>query len=173
MADKHFYGTAVLALTWLGGIAGHETGDYLVQPDRAARNKQCHTRPEQPIDENDHRTPDQRVHDGHRALARHVTSYGLTQAVTKAGAYRAAGVRVPLAAQLAGFVVETALHAVIDDGRLLKRFAEDTGKSGLHGLASGGVNGRMLMDQAGHKGLQIPIGAIVTTLLARRIRRGR
>ncbi|WP_431879192.1 hypothetical protein [Amycolatopsis sacchari] len=157
---------AVLVLTWLAGHAGHETGDYLVQDDWAARNKQCHTRPDQPIDGNDDRAPSQRVRDGRRALARHAVTYGVAQAVTKALAYRAVGLRVPMRAQLAGVAVETTVHALIDDGRLLRTFAEITGKLAFHDLAAAGVNGRALMDQAGHKGLQIPLGAIVTTLLA-------
>ena len=47
------YRTAVLAVSWLGGSAGHETGDYLVQLDCDAVVKQEHT-PQ-----------------GRRALARH------------------------------------------------------------------------------------------------------
>ncbi|WP_020421141.1 hypothetical protein [Amycolatopsis sp. ATCC 39116] len=138
----------VLAVTWLAGHAGHETGDYLVQSDHDAQHKQ------------------QRTPEGRRALARHAFTYGLTQAATKAAAYRAAGLRVPVRAQLAGFAVETAVHAIIDDGRLLRRFADKTGKLGFHDLNTGGINGRALMDQAGHKGLQVPLGAIITTLLA-------
>ena len=76
----------------------------------------------------------------------HAASYALTQAVTKAIFYRTAGVRVPVLAQVAGAVTEGVLHAVIDDGRLLKRFAEVTGKRGFHALTAGGVNGRMLLD---------------------------
>lgn len=151
--SNDLYGTAVLALTWLGGLAGHHTGDYLVQSDHDAQHKQNHT-PQ-----------------GRRALARHATTYGMAQAATKALAYRAAGVRVPVAAQAAGFAVETLLHAVIDDGRLLRRFAEVTGKIKFHDLAAAGINGRMLMDQAGHQGGQISVGAIVTAVLARRMRR--
>jgi hypothetical protein len=59
------------------------------------------------------------------------------------------------------------LHALIDDGRLLRAFAHHTGKGGFHDLATGGVNGRMLLDQAAHKGLQIPADAMVTALLTR------
>lgn len=150
----HSYRTAVLALSALGSAAGHETGDYLVQVDCDAQAKQ------------------QRTAKGRVALARHATTYALTQAATRAAFYRAAKVRVPLAAQLAGTVVEGALHAAIDDGRLLARFAEKTGKGRFHDLADHGVNGRMWMDQATHKGLQIPIGAIVTTALAAASRTG-
>lgn len=149
------YRTAVLAVSWLGGSAGHETGDYLVQLDCDAVVKQEHT-PQ-----------------GRRALARHAITYGLTQAVTKAAGYRLVSVRVPLGAQLAGAVAETVLHAVIDDGRLLRTFAQRTGKLRFHDLNAGGINGRALMDQAVHKGLQLPIGAAVTTAVAAWQRRKR
>lgn len=142
--------TAVLALTLLGGYAGHETGDYLVQLDCDAQAKQQHT----PA--------------GRRALARHAITYGLSQAATKAFLYRAAGVRVPAGAQAAGTALEILLHALIDDGRLLRRFATVTGKLGFHDVNAGGVNGRMLMDQATHKGIQIPLGAVLTAVLTRR-----
>ncbi|TLW89235.1 hypothetical protein FFT09_22675 [Saccharomonospora piscinae] len=138
----------VLAVAWVAGQAGHETADYLVQRDCDARAKQQHT-PE-----------------GRRALANHALSYGLTQAATRALAYRVAGLRVPVRAQLAAAVVETAAHAVIDDGRALAAFADTTGKRGFHALAAHGVNGRALMDQAAHKGVQIPLGAAVTAALA-------
>jgi len=148
------YRAAVLGVTWLAGAAGHETGDYLVQLDCDAQRKQ------------------QRTPAGRRALARHAITYGLTQAVTKAAAYRASGLRVPVAAQVAGTVAEIAAHAAIDDGRLLRRFAQVSGKLGFHDLAARGVNGRALMDQATHKGVQIPLGAVLTALVAAR-RRGR
>jgi|GEM_PF-4986368 len=149
------YRAAVLGLTWLAGAAGHETGDYLVQLDCDAQRKQ------------------QRTPAGRRALARHAITYGLTQAATKAAAYRAAGLRVPVAVQAAGTAAEIVLHAVIDDGRLLRTFAEITGKPTFHDLAAAGVNGRALMDQAAHKGLQIPLGALITAALAARRGRGR
>lgn len=166
---------AVLALTWLAGYAGHETGDYLIQLDADVQRKQGHTRPAEPAWPGDDRTPCQRVRDGHRSLTRHVLTYGLAQAATKAAAYRAAGVRVPLAAQAAGTAVEIALHTLIDDGRLLRAFCRATGKKRFHDLAAGGVNGRMLLDQAAHQGLQVPIGAIVTTAVTTVLaaRRGR
>jgi hypothetical protein len=150
LSHRAAYRTAVLALTWLGGTAGHDTGDYLVQRDSDATTKQQHTAV------------------GRRALATHVLTYGATQALTKSVAYRVAGVRVPLAAQLAGGVVEMVLHGVIDDGRLLRAFSEAVGKLAFHDLAAGGVNGRMLLDQAAHRGLQLPLGAIVTALVAGR-----
>lgn len=139
---------AVLAVAWIAGQAGHETADYLVQRDCDAQRKQNHTS------------------EGRRALANHAVSYGVTQAVTRAIAYRTAGLRIPFAAQLAAAVVETATHAAIDDGRLLRWFADATAKRNFHDLADHGVNGRMLMDQATHKGLQIPLGAMITAALA-------
>lgn len=137
-----------LAVTWLAGHAGHEIGDYLVQLDCDAQAKQQHTWA------------------GRFALARHAVTYAATQAVTKWLAYRLGGVRVPGRALLAGTVVEGLLHAAIDDGRLLRVFADATGKRRFHDLNAAGVNGRMLMDQAVHRGLQIPIGAVVTMLVA-------
>lgn len=140
--------SAVAALTALGALCGHHGGDYLVQVDCWAQAKQ------------------QRTPEGRRALAAHASTYALTQAVTKAVFYRTAGVRVPLLAQLAGAVVEGVLHAVIDDGRLLRRFADVTGKRRFHDLADHGVNGRMLLDQAAHQQLQIPAGVLVTVAVA-------
>ncbi|WP_034240203.1 hypothetical protein [Saccharomonospora iraqiensis] len=137
-----------LTVSWLAGLAGHETGDYLVQRDCDAQRKQQHTR------------------EGRRALASHAVSYGATQAAVRALAYRAAGLRVPLRAQLGAAVVETAVHALVDDGRLLHTFATGTGKGGFHSVAGNGINGRALMDQATHKGLQVPAGALTTAALA-------
>lgn len=136
-----------LGITWLAGIAGHEVGDYLIQLDCDAVTKQ-------------HRTPA-----GRKALARHVVTYSLTQAAMKWLAYRVTGTKVPVRAVFAGQVVEMLAHAAIDDGRLLKRFADLTGKRRFHDCNQGGVNGRMLMDQACHRGLQIPAGAVVTMLV--------
>ena len=155
----------VFALTWIGAATGHAAGDYLVQLDTDARHKQDHTRPAAPTDPADDRTPARRTRDGHRALARHVLTYGASQTVTKTIAYRASGVRVPWYAQLAGAATETALHALIDDGRLLRAYARAAGKIRFHDLADGGVNGRMLLDQAAHQSLQLLAGALATTLL--------
>ena len=153
MNHRSIYRTAALALSTLGSAAGHESGDYLVQSDCDAQRKQ------------------QRNPAGRLSLARHAATYALTQAATRAALYRTAGVRVPVLAQLAGAVVEGAVHAAIDDGRLLHRYAHAAGKGGFHDLNAGGINGRALMDQASHKGLQVPLGAIVTTLVAtRRVR---
>lgn len=137
-----------LGITWLAGLAGHEVGDYLVQLDCDAVTKQ-------------HRTPA-----GRKALARHVVTYSLTQAAVKWLCLRATGSRVPVRAVLAGQVVEMLAHAAIDDGRLLRRYADAVGKRRFHDLADHGVNGRMLLDQAMHRGLQIPAGAVVTMLVA-------
>lgn len=170
---------ALTALTVLGSLLGHQGGDYLLQPDWCAVRKQ------------------ERTTTGRLALAGHVAIYSVAQAATKAALYRVAGVRVPVLAQLAGAAAEAAAHAVIDDGRLLARLAaglpepeagsraarlralahQVTDKSAFHDLAEGGVNGRMLMDQAAHVQAQVPIGAAVTVaataLLARwRSRRG-
>lgn len=155
MMQHSSYRTAVLAVGAIGSAAGHETGDYLVQSDCDAQAKQ------------------QRTPEGRWSLARHATTYALTQAATRATFYRTAGLRVPALAQLAGAVTEGALHAVIDDGRLLAKFADATGKRRFYDHAGHGINGRALMDQAAHKGAQIPIGAITTTAVAALIRKGR
>lgn len=139
---------ATTVLTTLGSLLGHHGGDYLVQVDCWAQRKQQHTS------------------EGRRALAAHATTYAATQAATKAAFYRTAGVRVPLLAQIAGAVVEGVLHAVIDDGRLLRKFAHATGKGRLHDLADHGVNGRMLLDQAAHQQVQIPAGTVVTVAVS-------
>lgn len=139
---------ATTTLTGLGSITGHHGGDYLVQLDCDAQRKQ------------------QRTWKGRLALARHAATYAATQAVTKAAFYQLAGHRVHPLAQLAGAVTEGLLHAVIDDGRLLQRFAEATGKGNFHDLNAGGVNGRMLMDQAVHHQIQIPAGVAVTTAVS-------
>lgn len=118
MTHRTLYRVAVFALTAISSAAGHEGGDYLVQRDCDAQRKQ------------------QRTPEGRKALAVHASTYALTQAATKAAAYRTAGVRVPLLAQIAGTAVEGALHAIIDDGRLLRRFADTTGKDKFHDLGA-------------------------------------
>jgi hypothetical protein len=161
----------VAALSALGGLLGHHGGDYLVQDDCMAYWKQ--NRDDQPR--------------ARRELALHASTYAATQAATRATFYRVAGVRVPLAAQLAGALVEAVLHAVIDDGRLLRaysrigaghrRFVDAQGRplgrqQRFHDEVPGG---RALMDQAVHHQLPIPAGVVTTVavagLLARR--RGR
>jgi len=171
MHDHAFDRAAVVTSTAIGSLCGHYGGDYLVQDDCMAAHKQ------------------QRTAKGRRELALHASTYAATQAFTKAVVYRAAGVRVPVLAQLAGAVTEGVLHAVIDDGRVLRRFSrigrgrtrftDETGKpvgrqERFHDLNAGGVNGRMLMDQATHLQLQIPAGAVVTVAVAALLaRRGR
>jgi hypothetical protein len=145
-------GLGVLMVTWVAALAGHQVGDYLVQLDRDARRKQERTRV------------------GRAALARHVVTYGLAQAAVKVGVLRAAGVRTPGRAVIGGQVVEVLLHAVIDDGRPLRWFAARTGRLAFHDLNVGGVNGRALLDQAAHQGVQVLVGALVTTWLAGRSR---
>jgi hypothetical protein len=89
-------------------------------------------------------------------------------------------------AQIAGAVTEGVLHAVIDDGRLLRSFSRlGTGRQRFvdkQGRARGrqqrfhddAPGGRAQMDQAAHQQLQIPAGTVVTVavaaLLARRAR---
>jgi hypothetical protein len=142
------YRAAVLALSMLGSHAGHETGDYLVQRDCDAQAKQ---KP----------TPQ-----GRRSLARHATTYAATQLATqRRDLPHCRGPRSRTGPAGRGGH-RRITHAVIDDGRLLARFAEATGKGRFHDLADHGVNGRALMDQAAHKGVQIPLGAVVTTAVA-------
>lgn len=138
----------VLLLSWLGGLAGHYSGDYLVQRDCDAQRKQ------------------ERNAAGRRALLRHVVTYALSLAGTRAVAFRVARTRVPLRAQVIAAVVEAVLHALIDDGRLLRRYAELVGKTRFHELADQGINGRSLLDQAAHLGVQLPIGAAMTAVVA-------
>jgi hypothetical protein len=157
------------ALVALGGLFGHHGGDYLVQDDCMAHWKQ-----------NRQNRPRAR-----RELAIHATSYAATQAITRAAVYRTARVRVPLIAQLAGAVVEAVLHAVVDEGRLLRaysrlgagraRFTTDDGRERgrqqrFHDDVPGG---RALMDQAVHHQLQIPIGTAVTVAVASAVTRRR
>lgn len=131
-------------LTAIGGLLGHHGGDYLAQPDWCAAHKQ------------------QRTARGRLALAAHALEYAIVQGLTKTLVYRVAGHQVHPLAQVAGGGAEALAHAVIDDGGLLARFAHKTGKGGFHDLADHGVNGRMLLDQASHHQLQIPIGVAVT-----------
>lgn len=145
--------SGVFALAALGGQFGHQLGDYLVQPDWCAAP--C---------ANGAPRKQQQDRTGRWALVVHAASYAATQHVARAATYRAAGVRVPATAQLAATVAEGALHAVIDDGRLLRTFAHRTGKGIFHDHGGG----RALMDQALHLALQIPLGAAITTALATR-----
>lgn len=112
------YRPMVFGLTMLGALASHPGGDYPVQSDWCARLKQ------------------QQTPEGRRALAAHGATYGATQVVTKGAVFAAAGVRVPVLAQLAGSAVEALLHVVIDDGRLLAWFADATGKRVFHDLGA-------------------------------------
>jgi hypothetical protein len=173
---KTVYRAIVLVATAIGGLVGHETGDFLVQGDRDARWKQQHNAsclPHVRIDPRDARSPEQRTRDAHVALARHASTYALAQALTKAGLYRSAGVRVPLVAQVLGAILAAVLHAVVDDGRILYWFACWSKKLGFYELAAGGINGRALLDQATHKGLGIPLAAVFTTALASAIMKSR
>ncbi|AFM10451.1 hypothetical protein PIS_062 [Saccharomonospora phage PIS 136] len=187
----------VFAVADAAGRAGHAVGDFLVQRDCDARAKQRRTR------------------EGRRALATHAATYTLTEAAARAVAYRVTGVRVPVKAQVLVALVEGGAHAVIDDGRLLARFARASKKWGFHQLGGqrkvtgvvdgpGGVEkvhvvpvddngdpiikrdehgqisnavrhdnpgpatGRMFLDQATHEGLQIPVGSLLTAVLADR-----
>src|SRR5690606_31549321 len=74
-------------------------------------------------------------------------------------------------AQLAGAAAEALVHAVIDDGRILRRFAHTTGKGAFHDLAGHGVNGRALLDPAAHHQVQLPAGIAVTTIVVALLRR--
>jgi hypothetical protein len=154
---------AVVALTALGSLLGHHGGDYLAQDDCMAAWKQNR-------DEDPKRAC--------RELVLHAATYTVAQAATKVALYRTAGLRVPLVAQLAGAVVEGVLHAVIDDGRMLRRFSrvgrgrprfrDDDGRpfgrqERFHDVVPGG---RALMDQAVHHQVQIPAGAIATAVVA-------
>ena len=145
--------STTVALAGLAGILGHHGGDYLAQDDWCARHKQERTRR------------------GRLALAVHAATYAATQAATRAAVYRIAGHRVHPLAQLAGAATEALVHAVIDDGRLLRRFAHASGKGGFHDLADHGVNGRALLDQAAHHQVQLPAGIAVTTIVDALLRR--
>jgi hypothetical protein len=105
-------------------------------------------------------------------------SYAATQAATKALFYRTAEVRVPGLAQLAGVVIEAVLDAVIDDGRLLRRFSRlGAGRQRFvdrQGRAFGRQQrfhddvpgGRAQMDQAARQQLQVPAGTVVTVAVS-------
>lgn len=112
------YRSTVTTVTALGSYAGHEGGDYAVQSDRCARIKQ------------------QQNAEGRKALLIHGATYAATQFVTKAAFYRIAGVRVPFIAQAAGTLAEGVAHVVIDDGRLLAKFAKLSRKWGFHQLGA-------------------------------------
>lgn len=148
---SNLYRAVVFAVVHAATSGGHEIGDYLEQPDWAARAKQ------QPGPE------------GRGALHRHVAGYTTVQTVATLAALKATGVRVPLRAVLAGQAVNAVTHWAIDRGPVLRRFADLTGKRGFHDLATGGVNGRALLDQAAHKGI-LPIAAAVTAAMAGRSR---
>lgn len=159
----------VLALTMAGGWAGHHGGDYLWQTDRDACDKQLHNRDwldHVHVGEDDKRTPAELDHDGKRALASHCIEYAVTQGLTKAVLYRAAGLRVPLSAQVAGAIVAAVLHGGVDDGRPLQSYAGRFNKVVFYKKADHGINGRALLDQAAHKSLGIPATAMFTTMLA-------
>ena len=144
--------TATLAA--VGGLLGHHGGDYLVQRDRWCA----------PTDPDGRPLKQQPTRAGRRALAAHATSYAATQATTRAALYRAAGVRVPIRAQLAATLVECILHAVIDDGRLLRWCSTRTGTLRFHDHVPGG---RAHLDQAAHLQVQILAGTLTTAAVVR------
>lgn len=106
----------VFAVADAAGRAGDMVGDYIVQTDRQARAKQC-------------RTPK-----GRRALLAHAATYALTEAGARAVAYRVTKTRVPFKVQVLVTLVEGGVHAIVDDGRLLERFAKVTEKWNFHQL---------------------------------------
>ncbi|MFC7344547.1 hypothetical protein [Saccharopolyspora griseoalba] len=148
------YRALVYTTNIAGAIIGHFAGDFAAQTDWMAINKQ------------------KRTAKGRRALAAHGLAYGLAQGLCKAAALRAAGLRVPVRAQLAGQAAETLLHVLIDDGRLLRRFAYATGSGAFHELAPDCPSGgRALLDQGAHHWAQLPIGTTITAVLADRLMR--
>ncbi len=120
--------TAITTLTWIGGEAGHEVGDYLVQLDRDAIRKKGWAFPSKPAWRGDTRTACQRVRDGKTSLIRHVVTYAISQAATRYAIYRTAGIRPPTHGVVLACAAEAALHGVIDHGKALDRFIHATGK---------------------------------------------
>ncbi|WP_367139539.1 hypothetical protein [Saccharothrix sp. HUAS TT1] len=167
--------TAVVA--WVAGLAGHAAGDYLVQSGPDAIRKQDHHLPVDPDDprhQADDRDPETRRRHGLVALARHAVTYGLTEAAFRSVTYRLVGIRVPWRAQLAALLLETGLHAVIDDGRLVRWIASLSDSEGFLDLDKYGVRaGRIFFDQATHTAAQIPVGALLTAHLTHQASTGR
>lgn len=151
MSSTHRLATMIVA--YVGSSLGH-AGDFLEQPDWAARCKQ-------------HRTDSGGMSTtAMTALARHCAGYAACQAVAMTAVNTATGARVPARAIAASVAVQAVAHAVIDDGRLLARFATATGKAGFHDHAGAGCpggSGRALMDQAAHTGPQYLLGLLAAT----------
>lgn len=119
--------------------------------------------------------------EGARHCARHVAGYSAGQLAAAVAVTRALGVRVPLAALLAGTAVNAVTHYAIDRREPLKKAARVLGKGGYlkHATVqrrpgqvdeSGPGTALMELDQAAHRAIGV-LASLVTTWLALRAAR--
>ncbi|MEV3927231.1 hypothetical protein [Actinomadura coerulea] len=112
---------------------------------------------------------------GRRAAARHALTYTAGQVAAAAIVLRSLGFRVPVAALLAGAIVNGGTHALIDRRRILEQLAAKTGHTTFltegtvlrklddDPAASGPGTALYELDAAGH----LAIGAAAAVLTAR------
>jgi len=92
---------------------------------------------------------------GRIKCAEHVASYVATQGVAVALATKASGRRLNGKWFAAGLALSAVTHYVADRRRPLRKVAEAIpGKKNFLNLASGGLNGAYLLDQAWHHGFE-------------------
>ena len=114
-------------------FAGHWAGDHLAQTDRQAAHKAG------------------KGAEGWQAMAGHVAGYTACQAVALAG-LAATGRRTSLGRAAAALAISAGTHAVIDRRWPVQWLLRHTGSPDFASLASHGLNGPYLADQALHIG---------------------
>lgn len=139
--------TTTLATTFVALYAGHMIGDHIVQTDWQAANKAGKGR------------------DAARAMASHIGGYIAAQAVALAIAMTA-GTPMTFTAALAGLAFSAATHAFIDRRWPVQWILHRTGSGNFAGLATHGLNGPYLADQALHIGCLFVSAAITAAVTA-------
>lgn len=124
---------AVLAASFAALYASHMVADHVVQTDFQASFKA------------------ERGRTGVIAMAGHVGSYGLTQTLA-CTLLLVAGVPLSPLGLIVGLAVSAATHAFIDRRWPVQWILRHTGSDRFAALASGGMNGPYLADQALHVG---------------------
>ncbi len=122
---------ATVAAAFVALYVGHMVGDHLAQTDQQAAHKAS------------------KGWAGWAAMAGHVASYGLCQAVALAGLLTV-GVPLPPVGVLAGLGLSVATHAIVDRRWPVQWLLRTTGSPNFAALNRDGLNGMYLADQALH-----------------------
>jgi hypothetical protein len=124
----------VFAAAFAALYAGHMVGDHIVQTDWQAANKAGKGRT------------------ARRAMIGHLAGYYYCQAIALAAVYLATGAPIAGWTGFVGLVFSVASHGLIDRRWPVRWLLEHTGSGPFSRLASGGINGMYLGDQALHIG---------------------